>query len=61
MTTYKIETVTAWSARTLAAKVEKILKEKTADEWEIVSVSFGINMWWMPTGYVTFTVPGRSM
>ncbi|HLN72947.1 MAG: hypothetical protein ACM3O8_00650 [Methylococcaceae bacterium] len=30
-----------------------MLNEKTGDGYEIVTVSFGVNMWWMPTAYVT--------
>jgi len=42
-----------WSTSSLTAEVEKVLNEKTSDGYEIVTVSFGINMWWMPTAFIT--------
>lgn len=44
---------TMWSASSLANKVERILNERTHLGWEIVSVSFGINIWYMPTAFIT--------
>ncbi|WP_396166090.1 hypothetical protein [Flavobacterium sp.] len=42
-----------WSTDTLKQKVERILNEKTRDGYEIVSVAFGVNMWWLPTAFIT--------
>jgi hypothetical protein len=42
-----------WSTKALKNKVENILNEKTAEGFEIVSVSFGLNLWWLPTAYIT--------
>ena len=42
-----------WSKDGLKNDVESLLNEKTAQGYEIVSVSFGVNMWWMPTAFVT--------
>ncbi|WP_353170250.1 hypothetical protein [Flavobacterium sp.] len=44
---------TMWSTETLKQKVERILNEKTRDGYEIVSVAFGVNMWWLPTAFIT--------
>lgn len=42
-----------WSTTKLKQNVEKILNEKTKEGWEVVSVAFGINIWWIPTAYIT--------
>lgn len=42
-----------WSTDTLKQKIERILNEKTRDGYEIVSVAFGVNMWWLPTAFIT--------
>ena len=42
-----------WSTTTLIREVEELLNEKITDGYEIVTVSFGVNRWWMPTAYVT--------
>jgi hypothetical protein len=53
--TYSIVKVWAmWSTDSLLQKVEKILNEKTQDGYEVVTVAFGLNMWWMPTAFITF-------
>jgi hypothetical protein len=44
---------TMWSTDTLKQKVERLLNEKTRDGYEIVSVAFGVNMWWLPTAFIT--------
>ena len=41
-----------WSTKQLSHQVEQVLNEKTAEGYEIVSVSFGFNHWWMPTVYI---------
>ncbi len=54
MKTYKIIKLSAmWSISTLTAEVEQVLNEKARDGYEIVTVAFGVNMWWMPTAYIT--------
>jgi hypothetical protein len=42
-----------WSTKQLIAKVEKILNEKNQEGYQIVSVSFGLNIWWIPTAFIT--------
>jgi translation elongation factor EF-1beta len=54
MKTYSIiEESTMWSTKSLKEKVEKILNEKTKEGYEIVTVAFGLNIWWMPTAFIT--------
>tara|TARA_B100000809_G_scaffold140254_1_gene137802 strand:+ start:1041 stop:1187 length:147 start_codon:yes stop_codon:yes gene_type:complete len=42
-----------WSTSSLTNKVEKILSEKEKEGWEIVSVAFGTNLWYVPTAFIT--------
>jgi hypothetical protein len=44
---------TMWSTNSLKKKVENILNEKTNEGYEVVTVAFGLNMWWMPTAFIT--------
>jgi hypothetical protein len=44
-----------WSCAKLKQKVEKILNERTKEGYEIVSVAFGINIWLIPTAYITLS------
>ncbi|HEY5592178.1 MAG TPA: hypothetical protein VIK55_14330 [Paludibacter sp.] len=54
MKTYRIIKLSAmWSTSALTSKVERILNEKTSDGYEIVTVAFGVNLWWMPTAFIT--------
>lgn len=54
MRTYKIITLsTMWSTSSLTKKVEEILNEKAKDGYEIITVAFGVNMWWLPTAFIT--------
>lgn len=54
MKMYSIITKTnIWSLTSLVTEVENILNEKTKDGFEIVTVSFGTNLWWFPTAYIT--------
>lgn len=54
MKKYKvIKLTTMWSTNLLTKKVEQILNEKTIDGYDIVTVAFGVNIWWMPTAYIT--------
>ena len=48
-----IKLSTVWSTDGLRNDVEKLLNEKTVQGYEIVSVVFGVNLWWMPTAFVT--------
>jgi hypothetical protein len=43
-----------WSTEALRQDVEKLLNEKTKAGYEVVSVSFGLNLWWIPTAFITF-------
>lgn len=54
MKTYRIIRVTTmWSTSLLTKKVEQILNRKTMEGYEIVTVAFGVNIWWTPTAYIT--------
>jgi len=54
MKTYKvIKLSTAWSTSILAERVEKLLNEKEKDGYQIISVAFGVNLWWLPTAFIT--------
>jgi hypothetical protein len=54
MKTYSVISESSmWSTAKLKEKVEKILNEKTKDGYEVVSVAFGLNIWWIPTAYIT--------
>jgi hypothetical protein len=58
MKTYRvIKLSTMWSTTTLTREVEQLLNEKTRDGYEIVTVAFGVNMWWLPTAYITISKP----
>jgi hypothetical protein len=53
MTYTIIKESTMWSTNSLKKRVEEILNEKTKDGYEVVTVAFGLNMWWMPTAFIT--------
>jgi len=56
MKTYSIISESSmWSTEKLKRKVEIILNEKTKDGYEVVSVAFGLNIWWIPTAYITLS------
>lgn len=44
---------TMWSTNNLRNRTEKLLNEKTAQGYQVISVAFGINLWWMPTAFIT--------
>ncbi|HLO46660.1 MAG TPA: hypothetical protein VK175_20120 [Leadbetterella sp.] len=44
---------TMWSTNNLKTRVERFLDDASANNHKIVSVSFGVNLWWMPTAYIT--------
>ena len=48
-----IKLSTCWSTDTLRADVENLINLKAREGYEIVTVAFGVNMWWMPTAFVT--------
>ena len=48
-----IKLSTMWSTERLRNKVEQILNEKNKQGYEIVTVSFGTNLWYIPTAFVT--------
>lgn len=54
MKTYRIiKLSTWWSTSSLTEDVEQLINKKVRDGYEIVTVAFGVNMWWMPTAFVT--------
>lgn len=54
MKTYRIIKLTTWwSTSSLTSDVERLLNEKEREGYEIVTVAFGLNLWWMPTAFVT--------
>lgn len=56
MTKFKIiQRSTAWSTSNLMSEVEELLPQMTEKGYNIVSVSFGVNIWWMPTAYITIS------
>jgi hypothetical protein len=44
-----------WSTSTLTNKVEKELYKKSEEGWEIISVAFGVNLWWVPTALISLS------
>ena len=42
-----------WSTNTLRRNVETLINKKSDDGYEIITVAFGVNLWWMPTAYIT--------
>lgn len=56
MKKYKVKTVSkGLFASKLPGAVERMLREQTAQGWEIVSVSFSLSLWWIPVAYLTFS------
>ena len=54
MKTYTVVSVSSmWSTKKLKEKAEAMLNEKTKEGYEIVSVAFGVDLWWIPTAYIT--------
>jgi hypothetical protein len=43
----------SWSTARLIKDVENELKQRTNEGYEIISVSFGFNIWWIPTAFIT--------
>ena len=50
-----IKLSTMWSTEGLRNYVERILNDKTIQGYGIISVSFGVNLWWMPTAFITIS------
>ena len=48
-----IKLSTMWSTDGLRNDVERLLNQKNAQGYEIVSVAFGVNLLWMPTAFIT--------
>ncbi len=46
---------TTWSTSGLTEKGEVELAKFTKEGWDIVSVAFGVNLWWMPTAFITIS------
>lgn len=54
MKKYRIIKISSmWSTDKLAREVEQELNMRAGDGYEIVTVAFGVNMWSMPTAYIT--------
>ncbi len=54
MNTYRIIKRSAfWSTNTLTREVEEVLEYEEDAGWTVVSVAFGINIWMMPTAFIT--------
>ena len=41
------------STNKFVQQVEQLLNEKANEGYEIITVSFGLNMWAVPTAYIT--------
>ncbi|RNL90782.1 hypothetical protein ED312_06330 [Sinomicrobium pectinilyticum] len=56
MKSYTIITMsTMWSTQKLKNDVERFINEKSSQGYHIVTVSFGLNIWWMPTAFITLS------
>ena len=54
MKKFELHTVSdAWSIKKMRSKAEARMNEKVAEGYEINFVTFGYNMWMMPTLYIT--------
>ena len=54
MNTYRVVKLsTAWSTSRLTEDVEALLEDEERAGWSVVSVAFGVNLWWMPTAFIT--------
>ena len=42
-----------WSTDRLIKDVENELKKITNEGYDIISVSFVVNFWWLPTAFIT--------
>lgn len=56
MKTFKVNKYsTMWSTLGLTQEVEIELAKLAKEGWDIVSVAFGVNLWWMPTAFITIS------
>lgn len=46
---------TMFSTTNLIQKVQQKLSQIDQKGYDIVSVAFGVNMWWMPTCFITIS------
>lgn len=54
MEQFRVITVSnMWSSKNLARSVELELKKLSGEGYEIISVSFSFNAWWIQTAYIT--------
>ena len=54
--TYKIISESnMWSTSKLVKKAEEIINEKAKEGWNVVSVSYGFNIWYVPTVFITIS------
>jgi hypothetical protein len=54
MKKYSIVSVNSWwSTKKLIIRAEQLIQEKIDEGFEIKSVSFGFDVWWIPTAYIT--------
>ncbi|GAB3721929.1 DUF4177 domain-containing protein [Spirosoma lituiforme] len=44
-----------WSTKTLREDAQKLINEKSAEGWEVVSVSFGVTVWLVLSFYITLS------
>jgi len=42
-----------WSTENLRKKVNLLINQKSKEGYEIVTVSFGMNLWYTPTAFIT--------
>lgn len=51
---YQIIKITnMWSTDRLRQQAEETVNARVRQGWEVVSVSFGLNLWWIPTVFIT--------
>ncbi|WP_405248130.1 hypothetical protein [Cellulophaga sp. Asnod2-G02] len=43
----------SWSTEQLRIDVERFVNQKSREGYEITMVAFGVNLWWMPTAFIT--------
>ncbi len=44
-----------WSTKTLREETQALINQKSAEGWEVVSVSFGVTIWLVLSFYVTLS------
>ncbi len=56
MKTYKIVKYSnMWSTKKLTRRAELIVNDWIREGWELVSISFGFNHWYIPTAFITLS------